>query len=196
MAPELHVQLGHADALWSAVMTTPQPAPAATTVATGGSWLPWLVAAAGLFIAAVGWMRPGPTPAPAPPTAQQLVAMDGTEVYPWADNADGVTGDVVWHQETQQGYLRLSGLAANDPTQMQYQLWIFDASEDRKAHPAIDGGVFDVASGTAVIPIDAKLDVDDPFLFAVTTEPPGGVVEHVDDEAKGYRIVITADPKA
>ena len=40
------------------------------------------------------------------------------------------------------------------------------------------GGVFDIPHGASavVIPIDARLAVDDPVLFAITREQPGGVV--------------------
>ena len=70
----------------------------------------------------------------------------------------------------------IGGLAANDPTELQYQLWIFDAERDER-YP-VDGGVFDIApeGGTAVIPIRATLPVETAALFAVTVEPPGGVV--------------------
>jgi hypothetical protein len=74
-------------------------------------------------------------------------------------------------------------LAANDPRQSQYQLWIFDAKRDER-YP-IDGGVFDIPAGATevVIPIKARLAVNDPAAFAVTIEQPGGVVvsarEHV-----------------
>ena len=42
-----------------------------------------------------------------------------------------------------------------------------------------------------IIPITAKLSVDEPVLFAVTIEKPGGVVV-----SKRERIVVTAAPKA
>ena len=66
-------------------------------------------------------------------------------------------------------------MPANDPGQSQYQLWIVDP--DRSAQP-VDGGVFDIPSGTkeVIIPIDAKLDVSKPQAFAITLEKPGGVV--------------------
>lgn len=85
----------------------------------------------------------------------------------------GVTGDVVWNDREQVGYLRLVGLPANDPAKAQYQLWIIDPDRDR--HP-VDGGVFDVRGGEAIIPIQAKLAVDEPSTFAITLEQPGGVV--------------------
>ena len=87
-------------------------------------------------------------------------------------------GDVVWSQSRQQGFMRFRGLAANDPTVEQYQLWIFDADRD-EAYP-VDGGVFDVAAsdadGEIVVAIDARLPVGKPTLFAITVERPGGVV--------------------
>jgi anti-sigma-K factor RskA len=83
---------------------------------------------------------------------------------------------VVWNNEQQQGFMRFkAGMPANDPRRDQYQLWIFDAQRDER-YP-IDGGVFDVTPGQEVIvPIRAALRVKQPTLFAVTLEPPGGVV--------------------
>ncbi|MEX0670934.1 MAG: anti-sigma factor [Pirellulales bacterium] len=93
-----------------------------------------------------------------------------------SDNAR--LGDVVWSQSRQQGFMRFRGLAANDPTVEQYQLWIFDA--DRDEDYPVDGGVFDVAAsdsdGEIVVAIDARLPVGKPTLFAITVERPGGVV--------------------
>ena len=42
----------------------------------------------------------------------------------------------------------------------------------------IKGGVFDMPAGDgeAIVPIDAKIRVDEPVLFAITVERPGGVV--------------------
>ena len=48
--------------------------------------------------------------------------------------------------------------------------------------------MFDVTSaGEVIVPITAKLRVDDATLFAVTVEPPGGVVV-----SKREHIVVTA----
>jgi hypothetical protein len=90
--------------------------------------------------------------------------------------AKGATGNVVWSNAKQQGYLDFKGLAKNDPKVNQYQLWIFDANQDER-YP-IDGGVFNIDSttGDVVIPINAKLHVVDPKMFAITVEKPGGVV--------------------
>jgi hypothetical protein len=86
-----------------------------------------------------------------------------------------VKGDVVWSDERQTGFMRLSGMPANRSGQEQYQLWIVDPSRDE--HP-IDGGVFNIPAGVdeIFVPINAKLRVADPKVFAITLEKPGGVV--------------------
>lgn len=170
-------------------------------------WL-WLAAAASIVIAILGWwprlretLAPEPTvpvvttqePAIKPePTAQEeretlLAKVPAVIQSAWSSTADpasqGVAGDVVWDNDTQTGYLRFTGLAANDPGTFQYQLWIFDANQDER-YP-IDGGVFDIPAGQTevIIPIDAKIAVNAPVMFAVTMEKPGGVVvsgrEHI-----------------
>jgi hypothetical protein len=163
---------------------------------TAFTWLPWLAAAACLALALIAWW---PSRAPDLTALRSaLGAEPDTSVLAWNDVAlAGVTGDVMWNNRAQQGYLRLRGLAVNDPTAMQYQLWIFDKARGKySTNTAVDGGVFDVdtATGDVIVPIDAKLEIFEPTLFAVTTEPPGGVVVHEDDEARGYAIVLTASP--
>ncbi len=103
-------------------------------------------------------------------------------------SATAASGDLVWDNRSQEGYMRIEGLAANDPTVEQYQLWIFDETQNQP----IDGGVFNIPAGTdpVVIPISAKISVNKPTLFAVTVEKPGGVV--VSDRE---RIVLAAPPK-
>ncbi|MEM9385737.1 MAG: anti-sigma factor [Pseudomonadota bacterium] len=119
-----------------------------------------------------------------PPThAQKRASLlaEATDVItvPWNQSADAlaqVSGDVVWSNERQEGYMRLAGMPANDPSAAQYQLWIVDPERD--AEP-VDGGVFDVADsagGEVIIPIEAKLGVIAPAAFAITEEQPGGVV--------------------
>lgn len=179
---------------------------------THASQWAWLAVAASLVLAVLGWwprlrdtMAPEPSPEmavnqkPEPaaeptrePTAaeerQALLAKGESVVQSaWSATGDpaapGVTGDVVWDNGSQTGYLRFSGLTPNDPSKSQYQLWIFDATQDDR-YP-IDGGVFDVPAGQTevVVPIQAKLDVKSPAMFAVTIEKPGGVVvsgrEHI-----------------
>lgn len=87
----------------------------------------------------------------------------------------GATGDVIWSKERQLGFMRLRGLPVNEPTKEQYQLWIFDKNQSDKT--PVDGGVFDIpATGEAIVPIAAKLKVQEAFMFAITIEKPGGVV--------------------
>lgn len=85
--------------------------------------------------------------------------------------------------------MHIEGLPANDPGTLQYQLWIFD--KDRDERYPVDGGVFDIPAGaTAVdVPIRATLAVDEPVLFAVTVEKPGGVMV-----SSRERIVLVAKP--
>jgi hypothetical protein len=148
-----------------------------------GGWtgrLGWAVAAM-LAVAVVVTRGPQPMPAEIDPAAARATLMTeaNSTVLEWARPEipayNGVTGDVVWNDERQEGYLRLSGMPMNDPTIAQYQLWIVDP--DRDANP-VDGGVFDVPAGVdeIIIPIDAKLAVNDPAAFAITREQPGGVV--------------------
>jgi len=86
-----------------------------------------------------------------------------------------VSGDIVWSDAKQAGYMRFTGLPANDPSKGTYQLWIFDQTQD-KATP-IDGGTFDVnANGEVIVPITPRLHAVKPEMFAVTMEKPGGVV--------------------
>jgi hypothetical protein len=161
----------------------------------------WLAAAACLVLAVLGWVRSPrgeappvvqvapptiavPPPPPPSPTAQEELALlaakpDSLKVAMAATKdpaSAGVSGTVVWDPATQQGFVRFSGLAPNDPRVHQYQLWIFDADRDQR-YP-VDGGIFDVpADGSEVlIPIHAKLIVHKPAAFAVTIEKPGGVV--------------------
>jgi hypothetical protein len=174
-------------------------------------WL-WLATAAVLVLAITGWWprlrdaiapEPAvpvvqqPTPTPQPPVVSEptpaekrellLAKVPATVQSAWSSTADpasqGVAGDVVWDNESQTGYLRFTGLAANDPGTFQYQLWIFDANQDERF--PIDGGVFDIPAGQTevIIPINAKIAVNTPVMFAVTMEKPGGVVvsarEHI-----------------
>lgn len=164
--------------------------------------VPWLAAAAclALAIGTLLWARDqkaGPEVAATPSLAvarEQLLANapDVTKID-WTSTTDpaakGASGDVVWSQREQRGYMRFVGLAVNDAKQFQYQLWIFDKNRDDK-YP-IDGGVFDVtAAGEVIVPITAKISVDEAVLFAVTVERPGGVVV-----SKRERIVVTAARK-
>ncbi|MFT5049850.1 MAG: hypothetical protein ACI8QZ_001243 [Chlamydiales bacterium] len=139
----------------------------------------WLAAAALLVSFII--TRTGGEPSPVDGRAA-LVADAGDLInIDWTATSDpaatGVGGDVVWSKSMQQGYMRFQGLTPNDPKVAQYQLWIFDPTRaDWEAKP-VDGGVFDVSGqGNVVVPIDAKLAINETALFAVTIEVPGGVV--------------------
>ncbi len=96
---------------------------------------------------------------------------------PWRSEIGGyeeVRGEIAWSDSLQVGEMRFVGLPPNDPEVQQYQLWIVDP--DRYEHP-VDGGVFDALDdGDIVVPVDAKLNVEQPVAFAVTLEQRGGVV--------------------
>lgn len=167
----------------------------------------WTAAAAGIALAigAVLWARNQepkvkevevvkitPTPSPSEARAELLATANDVTTLAWTATPDeaakGASGDVVWSPSKQKGFMRFVGLAVNDPTKLQYQLWIFDKNRDQ-AFP-VDGGVFDITpSGEVIVPITAKLPVGEPVLFAVTVEKPGGVVV-----SKRERIVVTAAP--
>jgi hypothetical protein len=156
------------------------------------AWLGWVAAAACLVLAVTAWLRPvSVDPAAELDRLRQevLAAPDALTVPlkgvgPGADSS----GDLVWSNRRQQGFMRLQGVSVNDPDLKQYQLWIFDRAQDER-YP-IDGGVFDVrAPGEVVIPIHAPIKVVDPYLFAVTVEKPGGVVV-----SSREPIVLLGDP--
>jgi hypothetical protein len=162
-------------------------------------WAGWLAAAAMvlLFVGsyARGWLK-APVAVSAPTLAEErarfIASAKDARVLPWTPTKDlageHATGDVVWSQSEQKGFMRFRGLASNDRTKAEYQLWIFDQSQE---YP-VDGGVFDVGpDGEVVVPIHSKLPVGTPTLFAVTVEKPGGVVV-----SKRERIVVTAEVKA
>lgn len=184
--------LGDADTFFDAarsnVVELPQRQPAASA---GRNWS-WAVAAAlalALVMTNLDFVDPaGPDFAEA---RELLIANSGaTQVIPWTPPEDPafeqVTGDVVWNDELQEGYMLLTGMPVNDPSVAQYQLWVVDP--DRDSNP-VDGGVFDIPSGqqSVVIPINAKLAVDEPTVFAITREQPGGVVV-----SKGPLLVIAS----
>lgn len=159
------------------------------------TWLGWLVAGAACIALAVNiyTTRPPsdvvkvatPTPSPEKPDARKdfEAMMASAESVKAAFAAmpkapaelAQVSGDVVWSDVKQAGYMRLRGVPKNDPTKSTYQLWIFDETQSEKT--PIDGGVFDITGdGEVIVPIDAKLKAKNPKAFAITVEKPGGVV--------------------
>lgn len=167
----------------------------------GGRVALWALVAAAVVLALIGWTREprkqfatqetpdSGVPKPAS-ERERLLALAGTARIDFAPTKDPAAqqakGDVVWHSGLQRGYMRIAGLAPNDPKLMQYQLWVFDA-ERGETYP-VDGGVFDIeAPAEVIVPINAKLAIGKAKLFAVTVEKPGGVVV-----SKRERIVLTA----
>jgi hypothetical protein len=171
--------------------TVPHPA---ETPSRSGRQTGWLAAAACLALAVAGWWPrltapPAAPPSPPVPVAERPAPNHPEQVLahapdrvaiPWQHTEDPAArtagGEVVWSTGLQRGYMRFHGLPANDPVRRQYQLWIFDASQDER-YP-IDGGVFDVPAGQTevVVPIAPNLRVTRPTLFAITEEKAGGVV--------------------
>jgi hypothetical protein len=161
----------------------------------------WFAAAASVLIAVAGWwprLENGDAPSAEVPIAtalqqerEALLAQQGVVTRTWQTTQDpaasGVTGDVVWDPKSQNGYVRFRGMQANNATEQQYQLWIFDGTRDER-YP-VDGGVFNIPAGQSevIIPIKAKLEIRDPAMFAVTIEKPGGSVVSSRD-----RIVVLA----
>ncbi len=140
--------------------------------------LGWIVAAACLLIAV--WNRWDHAFTPKEGLDRLLASKavnikineKGTNKYP------DVQAKFYWSNEQQKGYVKLSGLAQNDPEKRQYQLWILDKKRKGQKVDRVDGGVFDVdADGTVIVPIDPKLKVFEPYGFAITREAPGGTVE-------------------
>jgi anti-sigma-K factor RskA len=167
-----------------AASQSPRRAPSAPPRAS--SAFPWFAAAACLALAAVAWFS-----LPQQPATSTLALGERRDALvtgaadlvtiPWTATEDraaasGVTGDVVWSDARNEGFMRIAGLAPNDPSVEQYQLWVFDAQRDER-YP-VDGGVFDIPAGTAevIVPITTKVRVAEATLFAVTVEKPGGVV--------------------
>lgn len=113
---------------------------------------------------------------------QKLLEVPGTVRLAWSPFdlpeapavQQDVTGDVVWNDELEQGYLRFVGLKVNDPAVEQYQVWVID---DRGMEQKVSGGVFNAtAEGEVIVPIDPALDIGRVALFAVTVEEPGGIM--------------------
>ncbi len=162
-----------------------------------GIQLGWLAAAACLVLAIFGWLPKASVEAPAsnpwinttsnaPTMLQERQAFIEShadavvwDFAKWGDEYAGVTGDVVWDPNSNVGYMRFTGLPANDPKRDRYQLWIVDQARGTPLEvPPIDGGLFDIGSdsGEWVVRFRARLPVDQVFGFGITVEEPSGVV--------------------
>lgn len=181
--------------------------------------LGWAAAVIAFSAAMVGWFLPREKPGNGYETASlETKWEDFAYQYPdaqraeWGDWAlagegpavEGVRGEVLWSEQAQTGLMRFEGLPANDPSQLQYQLWIVDKRglfDENGQSARISGGVFDgprVAQGEAmaddvhesvlIVPIEPRLLVQGAGAFAVTIEEPGGV--WASDMSK--RVVIAA----
>ena len=162
----------------------------------------WLGAAACLALAVLLWSTRGrnvppngtlvahAAPAAVPLTVaqqrEQLLASGGDVLhiqFKGGGNAVAMRadGDIVWSSAKQSGYLRLHGLAGNDPSRSQYQLWIVDAGLGTNVF--INGGVFDVKkeTGELILPIIVENFIREPVLFAISVERPGGGVNPTGD---------------
>ncbi|MCC6678839.1 MAG: anti-sigma factor [Phycisphaerales bacterium] len=153
----------------------------------GSGWMAWLAAAACLVLAVAAWW---PSVAPRASLAAQREALVTSAPdllrLSWGDfnslddkkeppELKGITGEVVWSDARQAGFLTFKNLPMNDPSREQYQLWIVDAQ--RGLGQRVDGGVFDVSTpGECTIAINGKLRVTKAIGFAVTIEKPEGVV--------------------
>jgi hypothetical protein len=168
----------------------------------------WAVMSVCLLVALVGWFRGEIRTGELPPErarAEFLQAATDTVSWPWAvwDQKSGlpgdpavssIKGDVVWSPSQQRGYMKFRGINTCKAGQEVYQLWIIDAT--RPDSPPVDGGVFEVSmsqknrDGEVIVPIAAKLPVGRPAAFAITMEPPGGVVVSKQDR----RVAIAVPP--
>jgi hypothetical protein len=159
------------------------------------AWIPWFVATVGVALAVVGWwprLTDSTSTAAVSSSFGQWRAASEREGmlsrshdvghWPWAGDAGTSSGDVVWDNVRQQGFLRLKDFVPNDPSSARYQLWIFDAARDDR-YP-VDGGMFDVPPGRSevLIPVRPSVPVLRPEAFAVTVEGPLGAV--VSERAK------------
>lgn len=144
----------------------------------------WAAAAVVLLTTLMATRDPGSQPQPqalAPAQAEQGLRASAPDLIESTFEGLGAfaqaKGTVIWSDSQQQGFMVLSGIPANDPSLAQYQLWIVDPERD--ADSPVDGGVFDIPGdgSRAVIPITAKLALNNPRAFVITLEQPGGVVK-------------------
>ena len=177
---------------------------------TGGvpAWSGWMAAAACLALAGLAWFNGTAATSPlggtqqvsemaelvSPAEARERLLNSGRDLVikqwnPWSLNDEGpevggVTGDVIWDEQSQTGFMRFSNLPTNAETGEVYQLWIIDErglADETGQSARISGGVFEIrpedidpATGEVIVPIDAALEVKNAAHFAVTIEENGG----------------------
>ncbi|MFT5154697.1 MAG: hypothetical protein ACI841_004705, partial [Planctomycetota bacterium] len=121
------------------------------------NWIGFTVAAAAILLMFVRDLKSVPASA-----GIEIITRSGdVQVASWSTTEDpdslGVSGEVVWSESLQAGFMKFKELPRNDPGTGQYQLWIFDA--DRPSEHPVDGGVFDSSGGDDLVLIDAKIRV-------------------------------------
>lgn len=164
--------------------------PRLTAVPASRPWASWLLTAAAVLLSAfliADRFATETLPSLADQRSELVASATDLLRYDWSEGPSDLrgqpSGDVMWSDEQQSGFMTFRGLPANDKQSTQYQLWIFD--KERDAAKPVDGGVFDIPAegGEVIVPIEAKIDVREAFGFAVTVEEPGGVVvserEHI-----------------
>lgn len=114
------------------------------------------------------------------PLKRALLENTATDMiqFPWhsrSTSLEAISGDIIWTDQGQKGFIKITGLPMNDSTQNQYQVWIVDPL---KYEQPVDGGVFDITriDKPVIIPINPKLPISKAVAFAITLEQPGGVV--------------------
>lgn len=143
------------------------------------TYLGWIVAAGLLAFVTFRPTTAGPKPVTPPALSQQYDDLVSAGAKSWEQpvNTQKVSGQICWHEARQKGFMKLSNLPVNDPKEKQYQLWIFDEQRDKWEKLPVDGGVFNIATqGEVIVPIENKLKVNKPVMWAITVEAPGGVV--------------------
>ena len=180
-------------------LTPPAPRPSEAPILPGPGSTPWAAiagwaAAAALLVVLLtrGMESADPVPTSSERFDALVASADDLVRIPWTQTEDpaaaSVQGEVIWSKTAQEGYMVFEGLPVNQPTETQYQLWVFDSDRAEWEKLPVDGGVFDIAQdGKTVVPIAAKLPVQSAALFAITIEKPGGVVV-----SERERLVVTA----
>jgi hypothetical protein len=142
------------------------------------TWAGWAVAAslAGVLVY-TNWPQPeGGKVIPDLASLDYRPILKERGAVEFAGEKNRVSGNIVWSDKEQVGYLEVKGLPPIAAAAGTYQLWIVDAK--REGSPPIDGGVFTVKpDGTALVPIRNPILVKNAAAFAITSEEPGGVVE-------------------
>jgi hypothetical protein len=147
------------------------------------------IAALSMLVIAVWLYMHRDDPPDADDIQAQLEAADDTLEWTFRAEQDeavgeGAQGRVLWSPELQQGVMIVSGLAANDASESQYQVWIRDSQREG---PPVPGAVFDVEDDEVQVAFDAGLVIGEPSAFLITVERPGGVVVSTQD-----RVVMVA----